>query len=159
MIENKYLFDNVEYIRNFILGGKATITLESIVTGKWFTYNIKKLKKEIDSPYFVSVLTGNDNERSYCYMGIIYYSNNELVFKLTKKSRITEDALSFKAFDFFFKLLSMNKIHSDMNIYHSGKCGICGRKLTTVESLKNGLGPECRSHKSNSTKSKLKYVR
>ena len=28
-------------------------------------------------------------------------------------------------------------------VYHVGKCGKCGKKLTTPESILTGLGPTC----------------
>jgi len=31
----------------------------------------------------------------------------------------------------------------NVEFYHSGNCAKCGRKLTTPESIKNGLGPIC----------------
>jgi len=141
--ECKYKFENVEDIKKFIIGGKAFFTLESKVTGKWFTYKVKLMKKDDNtSPFFVSVLTGNDNEKSYAYMGTIF-QNDKLSFRLTKKSNMSTDALSYKAFEIFFNLLQLNKVHPDMNVYHQGVCGRCGRKITVPESLVNGFGPEC----------------
>lgn len=141
--ESMYKFDNVEDIKKFIIGGKAIFTLESKVTGKWFTYRVKLMKKDdITSPFFVSVLTGNDNESSYAYMGTIF-QNEKLTFRLTKNSKIGESAMSYKAFEFFFDLLMKNEVHKDMNVYHQGVCGRCGRKITVPESLVNGLGTEC----------------
>lgn len=153
---NVYKFSSVDNIKSFIFGGNATLTLESSKTGRWFTYRIRKIKKDDNSPYFVSLLTGNNNEESYTYMGTIFNNNGVLSFKLTKKTRITEDALSFKAFNFFFKLLMNNKVHEDMNVYHHGICGRCGRKLTVPESLINGLGPECSGY---SVKKPLSEIR
>jgi hypothetical protein len=142
--ENIYKLENVEDIKRFIIGGKAIMTLESKTTGRWFTYRIKKAKKdEENSPFFVSVLTGNDNESAYTYMGTIF-KGEKLKFTLTKNSKIGESALSYKAFNFFFNLLINNKIHSEMSIYHRGICGRCGRKLTVPSSIVTGLGPECR---------------
>jgi len=142
--ESIYKLENIEDIKRFIIGGNAIMTLESKKTGRWFTYKIKKSNKEDDkSPYFVSVLTGNDNETAYTYMGTIF-SNDKLSFNLTKKSKISDDALSYKAFNFFFNLLLNNKLHDDIEIYHRDICSVCGKKLTTPESLKSGMGPFCR---------------
>ncbi len=141
--EKIYIMDNVEDIKTFLIGGNAILTLESKPTGRWFTYKIKKSKKsDKTSPFFVSVLTGSDNQSSYSYMGVIF-NNDKLNFSLTKNSKIGKDALSYKAFSFFFNLLLENKIHEDMNIYHRGICSVCGRLLTQPESLKSGIGPIC----------------
>ena len=143
--ENIYKLETVEDIKRFVTGGNAIMTLESKRTGRWFTYKIKKSKKDIEnnvenSPLFVSVLVGSDNESSYTYMGTIFNNNS---FKLTKNSKIGEDALSYKAFTFFFNLLQNNKIHEEMSVYHRGICARCGRTLTVPESLIHGFGPEC----------------
>lgn len=142
--ENIYKLENVEDIKRFIVGGNAILTLESKRSGRWFTYRIKRAKKDDEkSPFFVSVLTGNDNDTSYTYMGTIF-DNEKLNFKLTKNSKIGDEALSYKAFNFFFSLLLENKLHEEIAIYHRGICGRCGRILTVPESLITGLGPECR---------------
>ena len=141
--ESIFKFENIEDVKKFIIGGKAIMTLESKRTGKLFTYKIKKAKKDDEkTPFFVYVLTGIDNESAYTYMGTIF-DNGKLNFKLTKNSKIGEDALSFKAFNFFFNQLSENKIHEELSVYHRGICGRCGRTLTVPSSLINGLGPEC----------------
>ena len=128
-------------IKKFIIGGNAIITLESESTGRWFTYRIKKSNKDDkNSPFFVSVLTGGDNESSYSYMGMIFECSK---FTLTKKSKIGKDALSYKAFKIFFDLLQKNIIHEKMNVYHRGICSVCGRTITTVDSLRDGMGPIC----------------
>jgi hypothetical protein len=31
----------------------------------------------------------------------------------------------------------------NLEIWHEGRCGRCGRKLTVPESIHNGYGPEC----------------
>ena len=155
--EHIYKLENIEDIKRFIVGGNAIITLESKKTGRWFTYRIKRAKKDdLKSPLFVSVLTGNNNETSYTYMGVIF-DTDKLDFKLTKNSKIGEDALSYKAFNFFFNLLIKNKLHEDMGIYHRGICGRCGRALTVPESLITGLGPECRGMTQKAINNKTQY--
>ncbi len=137
----KHSLINLEDIKNFVFGGNSTITLESGKTQKHFTFKVKAAKKDDKtSPYFVSVLSGADNYSSYSYVGVI--SSDKKEFKLTQKSKVSSDDISYKAFNFFSQLLK-GKINADLNIYHSGKCGRCGRKLTTPESILRGLGPEC----------------
>ena len=34
-------------------------------------------------------------------------------------------------------------LYPTVKVFHSGKCGKCGKKLTTPESIKSGLGPYC----------------
>ena len=144
--ENRYKLEAVEEIKMFLTGGKSIFTLESKRSGKWFTYRVNKAKKSDEkSPLFVSLLTGQDNNSAYSYMGTIFNNDGKLAFRLTKKSNMGKDALSVKAFSFFFDLLNKNKTHDEINFYHTGVCCVCGRKLTTPESLKAGIGTYCRS--------------
>lgn len=127
----------VNNIDNFILAGNATFTIESSKSGKRYTYKIRQCQDN-KKLYFVSLLRGSDNTSDYNYLGIII--NN--TFKLTKKSRVTFNTPSVKVFNFFFQ--KRNKLEKvGINIYHEGKCGKCGRKLTTPQSIKLGLGPVC----------------
>ena len=143
MKEGKYkAITNIEDIKNFVFGGNATITLESAKTGKHFTFKVRVAKKDDDTaPFFVSVLNGPDNYANYSYVGIINSERDS--FRLTQKSKVGADAISFKAFNFFFANLKKGKVPADLNIYHSGKCGRCGRLLTHPNSIITGLGPEC----------------
>lgn len=130
---------NLEDIKRFLFAGKAIITLESSVTGKHFTFKVKQAKKDdVTSPFFVSVLSGED---TYLYIGIINAERNK--FNLTKNSKVGSDALSYKAFKYFFELLITGKQNPGLNVFHSGVCGRCGKSLTTPESIERGLGPEC----------------
>ena len=157
--ENIYKLENVEDIKRFMIGGNAIITLESKITGCWFTYRIKKAKKDDEkSPFYVSVLTGVNNESSYTYMGTIFKNADKLSFTLTKNSKIGPDAVSYKAFNFFFNLTLKSKLHEDMAVYHRGICGRCGRTLTVPESLITGLGPECRGLVDRPRKTNLKLL-
>jgi len=141
-MKETYKIQNIENIKNFLFGGNATITLQSAKSGKHFTFKVRVAKKDDDTaPYFVSVLNGTDNYTNYAYVGII--SSDKKSFKLTQKSKITEDALSYKAFNYFFTQLLQNKINPDLSVLHSGTCGRCGRKLTTPKSIEIGLGPSC----------------
>jgi hypothetical protein len=126
-------------VENFVFAGNATFTLESEKTGNRYTYKVRQCedKKEL---YFVSLLTGSDNESDYQYLGVV--ENGK--FRTTKKSKLTIDSTPVKAFNFFIsKLHKLNKIEG-LNIFHAGRCGKCGKKLTTPESIKTGFGPHCR---------------
>jgi hypothetical protein len=136
------IISDIQDIKNFVFGGNATVTLESAISGKHFTFKVRVAKKDDDTaPYFVSVLNGPDNYTNYSYLGII--SSDKKTFKLTQKSKIGVDALSFKAFNFFFNQIMNDKLNPDLKVYHSGKCGRCGKKLTTPSSIEKGIGPEC----------------
>jgi hypothetical protein len=118
---------------NFILAGNSISTFLNPYTGNRFTYKVKKAK---DSDlYFVSVLTAPD---IYIYIG--YISKD---FKHGKKSNISNSAQSVKVFNYIFRKLKSGNLGDNIEIWHNGKCGKCGRKLTVPSSIDTGIGPEC----------------
>lgn len=119
--------------QRFILGGNAVVTFKSKVTSKHFTYGVRKAK---DSDiYFVSVLTNADTCK-YIYIGLI---DEKKRFIRTNKSAVNPNAPSFRAFQWTWSHLD----HVDVEIWHEGKCGKCGRRLTDPESIQRGFGPKC----------------
>lgn len=134
-------FTSPDAALKFMLGGKSFTTLVSSASGQRFTYRVeladKKNPTDVDC-YFVAVLNGPDNWVNYKYIGIV--KNN--AYRWTSKSKIAEDAPSVKAFNFCFDRLTKNSI-AGFEVWHEGKCGRCGRKLTVPESIASGFGPEC----------------
>lgn len=133
------------WIREFVLAGNATFTLRSVRTGTRFTYRVRKTRA--DAPWFVSVLTGNDNEHAYTYLGTIHQRNE--AYRHGVKSPLAYDAPSAKAFAWFWPHLEecfrrqRGELGPNLEVWHEGRCGRCGRKLTVPESIASGLGPEC----------------
>jgi hypothetical protein len=123
----------------FILAGKAIFTVENEKTGNRFTFRVDA-HKEKDGLHFVNVLTGRDNERNYEYIGTIHNCRG---YFPGKKSRIPVSAQSQKVFIWLWSSLKKGKLPSEVKIFHEGRCGRCGRKLTVPESIRTGLGPEC----------------
>jgi hypothetical protein len=114
--------------RKFITAGKATITVESKNTGKWYTYDITKSKK-FEYVYFISTAS--------VYLG--HLNSNTWVVKAHTEA--IKDYKSFKAFAYTIKHLDDLK---GIVLRHEGRCGRCGIALTTPESIDSGFGPICR---------------
>jgi hypothetical protein len=128
-------------IRQFTLAGLATLTLKSLRTNKHYTYKIKQSEDratgEKQALWFVYVLANGDE---YLYAGVL---NNQEAFKLTAKSRFSEGAESIMAFRYFWAGIQAGQIKPQLEIRHEGRCGRCGRELTTPESVDTGFGPDC----------------
>ena len=140
MIDGGKITDT-ENIKKYLFAGKSTITIQSTETGKHYTYKVKKHKEK--DMFFVSVLSGSNNDSDYTYMATIFEGGK---LRLTKKSRANESTPSYIAFNWFYRNLLFNEEKIKMlNVYHDGTCGRCGRKLTTPESVEYGLGPHCRN--------------
>lgn len=123
----------------FMMAGRATVTLKSKRTGKHYTYKVNKGKKD-GAPHFVNLMTGPDNENSFTYMACIFEGKN---LRWTQKSCVPSDSAPFAAFRYVFERLLEGTEPSGVEVYHSGRCGACGRKLTTPESVASGIGPIC----------------
>lgn len=149
-----------ESMRAYVLAGHATFTLVSKSTGRRFTYSVKSAAKDRSQNwstnnqnrdmYFVSVLTGGDNESSYQYIGFIRrngHDNNDAKFPFIyggNKAKLRVDAPSVKGFTWFWnRMEAFASVDGIMEFWHEGKCGRCGRKLTVPSSIESGIGPEC----------------
>lgn len=118
----------------FILGGKAYFTFLNTKTENRFTFKVTKHK--VDNVYFVNVLTGPEN---YTFVGSIRDSR----FKYSLKSKISNESQSVKVFAYVIDKLHSNNLPDIIEIYHDGRCGRCGHQLTTPESVRIGIGPDC----------------
>lgn len=125
----------------FVEGGHAIFTLHNTKTGGRFTYRVSAPKGENTAVrFFVSVLAGPRNTTDYTYLGCVYRDGS---FRRGAKSPIGEGALSMKGFAWFWPRRERVGDYPHVEVLHLGACGRCGRPLTTVESLKTGVGPVC----------------
>lgn len=127
--------------KTFALAGNATFTVTSRKTGVRFTFKVRQPRPE--TPHFVSLMTGADNENDFAYFGFIT-AKGEFVHAKPEKSRITPEAPSAKGFAWLWRNIdNAPKLAEQVEIHHEGRCCRCGRKLTVPESVESGIGPEC----------------
>lgn len=124
-------------ILSFALAGNAIFTLQ----GKTSRFTYRARVSEDKKMFFVSLMTGPDNESSYQYLGFVRNAGHEWVHGT--KSKIAANAPGSRAFAWFWSRLTGNKPLTDMEFWHEGKCGRCGRRLTVPASIERGIGPEC----------------
>jgi hypothetical protein len=140
------LLTNAE-VEKFCLAGNATITVVYVKTGARYTYRIKKPDdfKQERPIWFVSVLKGSDNDRDFGYIGQIKLVGGNYVYERGKKCWHTwfpaSDGFSWTWKQVIFRV--EKEVHPSVEIWHEGRCGRCGRKLTVPESVSSGYGPEC----------------
>jgi hypothetical protein len=126
-----------EQIVQFMSAGRAVFTLRSRKTGEHLTYKIEKKRitnHTANELFFVSVLRGPEE---WTYIGV--YDDRARRVNLTRNSRVTADAPSFKGLNWFLKHIG----HPRVEFRHEGKCCRCGRPLTHPDSIDSGIGPEC----------------
>lgn len=127
----------------FIFAGNSSSTFINSSTQNRFTYSVRQ--KKDSSIFFVSVLTSPD---IYTYIGLVI----EGQFIHGKKSVISSGAQSVKVFNYVIERLKANRLPDFVEVWHEGRCGKCGRKLTVPTSIANGIGPECINSISKSEK-------
>jgi hypothetical protein len=131
----------------FMLAGKAVFTVVNESTGNRFTYKVVKARDaKPQGPWFVKVLCGPDNMRHYKYLGCVWLNHPDQgpVYVHGKKSRISHEADSARAFAWTLRRLAGVGVLPDcIKVYHEGRCGRCGKRLTVPQSIEDGYGPEC----------------
>jgi hypothetical protein len=142
---------NTDEALKFIMAGNAYFTLRSVRTSTRYTYRMAMPKKAREDAklgsrpwYYVSLLNGPDNTHNYTWMGTILANGN---FKQAPQRFVGMDAPSMRAFLWFYRYLNESSNRSqlpmDVEFWHEGRCGRCGRLLTVPESIARGIGPEC----------------
>jgi hypothetical protein len=134
----------------FMLAGKSFVTLRSLSSGNRYTYKIAAAPKRNPNDkdtWFVKLLNGQDNTNNYVYIGIIRNTcgNNRVVgyeFSWTSKSHVGKDAPSVLGMTFVVRMLAAGSMNG-FEVWHEGRCGRCGKKLTVPESVASGFGPDC----------------
>jgi hypothetical protein len=139
--------------RKFVTAGKAIFTVEvpevyKASHGKpHYTYKVslKPAKGAYSDTFFVSVLTGPDNNSNYSYLGILNPQTGTV--RTTAKSKFAADSFTVRLLNRVLARLWADdaaKIeNTGFSLHHEGRCGRCGRRLTVPESIESGLGPEC----------------
>jgi hypothetical protein len=130
---------SVDEVKRFCFGGHARFTLESGVSGRRYTFEITKKVYGDRVYWFAAVLTDGDQ---YTYIGRVI---NQISIRFTEKSRLSPDATAVKALLWFLRGLAVGRISESVTVYHSNRCGCCGRELTTPDSVRCGIGPVCRN--------------
>jgi len=132
--------------KQFVLAGKSIFTVHND-KGVHYTYKVQKQdeKGTWGVRWFVSLLTGPNNLSDYQYIGILEHMSGTI--RLTRASCFTPDSLPVKVVNWALAKVvwpdRLDKLPPGYGIKHEGRCGRCGRVLTTPESIDQGIGPEC----------------
>jgi hypothetical protein len=128
----------------FLFGGVAHTTLKSLRTGKQFTYRIVKNvpKPPLPPIHSVSVFVKPPHVKQYGPSWHALGFIRDGVLQPYNGFVLKPNHPSFRALEWAIKHLPLGTAH-DMEIWHQGECGRCGRLLTHPVSIATGFGPEC----------------
>ena len=152
-----------EDARRYVLGdfsrGSArwtskTITLVSAKTDRSFTYLIARPPGDVtDRPWIIKILTGPNNRTDYVYVGLIRPVTTARIDRLpstvlqhTQKSGLPTTAPGWRALDYLHRHALRDAggtLPAPLGVWQEGSCGVCGRRLSRVESIARGVGPVC----------------
>ena len=130
--------------KEFVTAGKAIFTVSNGDKGNWYTYKVthKPANGQYKESWFVSILSGPDNNSNYTYMGMLDVLTGDV--RLTRKSTFTDESQPVRVIRWALNNLWTGKAFpAGYDVQHEGRCGRCGRRLTTPQSLEAGIGPEC----------------
>jgi len=128
-------FTNAVEALQYMLGGRAYITLASNKTNRHYSYKIT-ISKSNAKKYFVWVYTSS-GWRFVCTL------TNGGQRILRTKNGIPQDWLMYKAFVWAWGNIFNKRMPPYLVVYHNNKCCRCGKKLLDPKSIKRGIGPEC----------------
>lgn len=125
----------------FALAGHATFTIVSRKSGERRTFRaVLAPDPKPAGPWFVSLLTGPDNESDYRYLGVVWRDAKGTRFVAQAKPGM-EAAKEIAGW--VFRALEAGTLTEQAEFWHEGRCGRCGRLLTDPESIARGIGPVC----------------
>lgn len=110
-----------------------------------YTYRLTRVDANNGWPeaVFCKLLAGPDNTSDYVYMGKL----NGQVCVPTKRSMYKLDSPPVKLLNRLLYRLFRDELDVvekyGFKLYHIGRCGACGRALTTPDSVERGIGPVC----------------
>jgi hypothetical protein len=116
----------------------GSFTIESAKSGEHRTFRVDKAGDDDNPVSFVSMLVGPDNEQDYQSFALLNESGSLFAFR-----KYRDDSRYVK----LVRMLRNLDAHLEaehVRLYHENSCLLCGRKLTTPESVETGIGPVCR---------------
>ncbi len=133
--------------KEFVLAGRAVFTVHNS-SGNHYTFKVTKKEDQNGRGdiFFLSLLSGSDNDRSYTYLGMVTKDGK---IRLTRASKMGDDSLPVKVAAWALRTIwDEEEVPNGYGINHAGRCGRCGRTLTRPEGVdpegfRFGFGPEC----------------
>lgn len=144
-VGDKYGYITNDKALKFILAGRCEFVAISGKTGVKIVYEMKrKQSNRGNGDEFIYYLkTKIDSQMVYA--GVIFYDKTTELFKFVQgvKGKVSAFHVNIKSILYILNNFNKGRTTLNLRIYHVGKCGRCGRKLTDEQSILTGLGPTC----------------
>lgn len=119
----------------------GTVTLINNEKGSHITLQIKTVRKgDLKGKRIIARLKGRDNTRDYMGFGFV---NNDDTISLWAKHRNARNAQIAYIVRSLFVEGDKSRFAKTVTMEVSKNCLRCNRKLTTPQSIADGIGPEC----------------
>lgn len=127
------------------------VTVVSGRSGTRYTFRVaRKAPREdgrADAVWYVDLLVGQDNQTSYAPMAVLLGEGTDVrLVPARAKGAVSADAPSQAALRWIIERVVVAedaRAFAQLEVWHEGQCGRCGRPLTVPSSISLGLGPDC----------------
>ena len=130
-------------VKDFILNTKkrSEITVENTNSGNYIMYRF--IKSQLKGYLRVQAKIDNDwNQIGYFDTHNRYHvEDNKQYIHQKDIDKLNSSKLIFQSI--VNRYITTLRPFNDIKIHHNGHCSICGKKLSTPESIENGIGPVC----------------
>jgi hypothetical protein len=144
---HEHHINGIKQITAFALAGNAYFTLRNASRGTRLTFRFNKPKQkrtDATAPVFASVLSGPENTNDYQFVGTFFQSDKQITYRHGARSRVGTGAPSARTIAWLAQhMITQRELPPEVEFYHAGRCGRCGKMLTVPESITTGLGPVC----------------
>ena len=134
----------------FMLAGKAEFILHSTKTNEDFNFTLIRKESKMKSNnntedkefiYFIYLKLA----REKIYAGFLVFNEEAQEFRFIKgkAGKLEPSDRNIRSLLLVVNKLFQHLVVNNLDIFHVGNCGRCGKKLTTPESILTGLGPTC----------------
>ena len=124
----------LEHAYDFILSGNAKFSVHNQRTGNSLAFRVwAKTFNNVTVSWYV--YDQNDEYIGYI-RGDIFIAAGDSQTKLP---------VAIKAFNIIWLQIINQSMLDSTTIYNTGQCGRCGRPLSDPDSIRVGIGPECRN--------------
>ena len=133
----------------YVLSGSSEFKLVSGKTSREIFYRVTRKSAACtgsnNDNQFIYWLYSGESYDSLKYLGSIYFNKNQNCFEFArgKLGVGNKYSVEVKAILYFMNRIYSGKFNTNIEIYHNGNCGKCGKKLRNVMSINTGLDPDC----------------